>query len=231
MLARAMLNLLRYSQLIALAVLIAVVVALSYLYRGLLFDSMVEGETHANIALTKTFANALWPAHAPFVRRASSLERSTLAARAEVAALDGDLRRLASGLSVVKVKIYDLNGLTVYSTDPRQIGQSADANPGFRRARDGYPVSNLVYRERMDSWEGEIADRHILATYVPVHVHEAVPVEAVLEIYSDVTKLIDANQRSEWKVLAAVLGAMALLYAVVQFMLARYRRLLEEKER
>src|SRR5688500_12486775 len=137
MLARAMLNLLRYSQLIALAVLIAVVVALSYLYRGLLFDSMVEGETHANIALTKTFANAIWPAHASFVRRAGKLERPTLAGRAEVAALHGDLRRLASGLSVVKVKIYDLNGLTVYSTDSRQIGQSADAHAGIRPTCDG----------------------------------------------------------------------------------------------
>ena len=226
-----MFNLLRYSQLIALAVPIAVVVALTYLYRGLVFDSMVEGETHANVALTRTFANAIWPAHAAFVRRAGALERLTLAGRAEIGVLDGDLRRLASGLDIVKVKIYDLHGLTVYSTDPRQIGQSAAGNPGFLRARDGYPVSNLTYRERMDSWEGEIAQRHILATYVPVHVHEAAPVEAVLEIYSDVTRLVEANQRSEWKVLAAVLGAMALLYAVVQLMLARYRRLLEEKER
>ena len=226
-----MFNLLRYSQLIALAVPIAVVVALTYLYRGLVFDSMVEGETHANVALTRTFANAIWPAHAAFVRRAGALERPTLASRAEIGVLDGDLRRLASGLDIVKVKIYDLHGLTVYSTDPRQIGQSAAGNPGFLRARDGYPVSNLTYRERMDSWEGEIAERHILATYVPVHVHEAAPVEAVLEIYSDVTRLVEANQRSEWKVLAAVLGAMALLYAVVQLMLARYRRLLEEKER
>ena len=226
-----MFNLLRYSQLIALAVPIAVVVALTYLYRGLVFDSMVEGETHANVALTRTFANAIWPAHAAFVRRAGALERPTLASRAEIGVLDGDLRRLASGLDIVKVKIYDLHGLTVYSTDPRQIGQSAAGNPGFQRARDGYPVSNLTYRKRMDSWEGEIAERHILATYVPVHVHEAAPVEAVLEIYSDVTRLVEANQRSEWKVLAAVLGAMALLYAVVQLMLARYRRLLEEKER
>ena len=226
-----MFNLLRYSQLIALAVPIAVVVALTYLYRGLVFDSMVEGETHANVALTRTFANAIWPAHAAFVRRAGALERPTLASRAEIGVLDGDLRRLASGLDIVKVKIYDLHGLTVYSTDPRQIGQSAAGNRGFQRARDGYPVSNLTYRERMDSWEGEIAERHILATYVPVHVHEAAPVEAVLEIYSDVTRLVEANQRSEWKVLAAVLGAVALLYAVVQLMLERYRRLLEEKER
>ncbi|MGH7336255.1 MAG: putative bifunctional diguanylate cyclase/phosphodiesterase, partial [Myxococcota bacterium] len=226
-----MLNLLRYSQLLALAVLIAVVVALSLLYRGLLFDSMVESETHANVALTKTFANAIWPAHAAFVGRAASLPRATLASREEIAAIDRDLRRLSDGLSVVKVKIYDLNGLTVYSTDPRQIGEEASAKPGFRRARDGYPSSKVSYSERLDSWEGALAERHIVETYVPVHVYEAAPVEAVLEIYNDVTELVEANQRSQWKILGAVLGAMALVYAVVQLILARYQRLLHEQER
>jgi diguanylate cyclase (GGDEF)-like protein len=226
-----MLNLLRYSQLIALAVLVAVVVALSLLYRGLLFDSMVESETRASVALTKTFANAIWPSHAAFVARAGSLDRATLAGRLEVAALDRDLRRLSDGLSVVKVKIYDLNGFTVYSSDPREIGEDGSAKPGFRRARDGYPASNITYRDQVDSWEGVIAERDILETYVPVHVYDAAPVEAVLEVYSDVTELVTRTQRAQWTILAAVLGAMALVYAVMQLILARYQRLLGEKER
>ena len=226
-----MLKLLRYSQLIALAVLFAVVLALSLLYRGLLFDSLVESETHASVVLSKTFANAIWPSHARFVMRAGSLDRPTLAGREEIAALDLDLRRLSDGLSVVKVKIYDLNGLTVYSTDPRQIGQDAAKNPGFQRARDGYPVSNLTLRRKVDSWEGEISDRHILATYVPVHVYDAAPVEAVLEVYNDVTELVEATQASQWKILAAVLGAMVLIYFVLQAILSYYQRLLADKER
>src|SRR5688572_2950734 len=226
-----MLNLLRYSQLIALAVLVAVVVALSLLHRGLLFDSLVESEAHANVALTKTFANAIWPSHAAFVVRAATLERATLAGRPEVAALDRDLRRLSDGLAVVKVKIYDLNGLTVYSTDPRQIGETAANKPGYLRARDGYPSSKISYRQRLDSWEGALAERHIVETYVPVHVYDAAPVEAVLEVYNDVTELVQANQRSQWKILAAVLGAMAVIYIVVQLILGRYQRLLHEQER
>jgi diguanylate cyclase (GGDEF)-like protein len=226
-----MLNLLRYSQLLALAVITGVVVALSLMYRSLLFDSMVESETHASVALTKTFANAVWPSHAAFVLRAGSLDRATLATRPEIAALDHDLRQLSDGLPVVKVKIYDLKGLTVYSSDPGQIGQDKSPNPGYLRARDGYPASNLTFRERMDGWEGEIADRHILATYVPVHIYEAAPVEAVLEVYSDVTPLVERAERSQWTILAVVLGAMALVYGVVQVILSRYQRLLAEKER
>ncbi|HEX7221129.1 MAG TPA: EAL domain-containing protein [Burkholderiales bacterium] len=226
-----MLRLLRYSQLIALAVLFAVVLALSLLYRGLLFDSLVESETHASVALSKTFANAIWPSHARFVMSAGALDRGTLAGREEIAALDHELRRLADGLSVVKVKIYDLNGLTVYSTDPRQIGQDGSKNPGFRRARDGYAISQLTLRRKVDSWEGEISERHIIATYVPVHVYDAAPVEAVLEVYNDVTELVEGAQASQWKILAAVLGAMALIYLVLQAILGYYQRLLADKER
>ena len=225
-----MLNLLRYSQLLALAVLVAVVAALALLYRDLVSDALVEAETHASVALTKTFANAVWPAHADFVKRAASLDRRTLAERPELAALDHDLRQLASGLSVVKVKIYDLNGLTVYSTDRRQIGENKLANPGYLRARDGYPASNITYRESFDAWEGQISDRHILATYVPVHGYDAAPVEAVLEVYSDVTDLVARMHRSQWTILAAVLGAMALIYLVIQLILVRYKRLLRAQE-
>jgi diguanylate cyclase (GGDEF)-like protein len=157
--------------------------------------------------------------------------RRRVEARPEIDAIEDALRPLANGLNVVKVKIYDLNGLTVYSTDPRQIGIDAGANPGFRRARDGYPVSNLTYRRKLDSWEGEIAERHILATYVPIHVYDAAPVEGVIEVYNDVTELVENTQSSQWKILAVVLSAMALVYAVVQVILARYQRLLAEKER
>jgi diguanylate cyclase (GGDEF)-like protein len=226
-----MLNLLRYSQIIGVAVLLAVVVALSLLYRGLVFDSLVESETHANVALTKAFANALWPSHADFVRRAGSLPRSSLANRDEVQAIDRDLRQLANGLNVVKVKIYDLHGRTVFSTDPRQIGEDKSANPGFRRARDGYPASEITYRHRFDAWEGEIADRNIIGTYVPVHLHEAAPVEAVLEVYTDVTDLVERMQRDQRHIIGGVLGAMALVWLVMQLMLSHYRRRLAEEER
>jgi hypothetical protein len=146
-----MLNILRYSQLITLAVLVAVVVVLSLLYRGLVVESLVQSETDANVAFTKTFAKAIWPTHSAFVIRARTLPRETLAERPEIAAIEEALRPLASGLNVVKVKIYDLHGLTIFSTDRRQIGEDKSENPGFRRARDGYAASEITYRDRFDA--------------------------------------------------------------------------------
>ena len=226
-----MLNILRYSQLIAFAVLVAVVVALSLLNRGLVVDSLVYSETQASVGLTRVFANALWPSYAGFVRQAGALPPGELAKRAEIEALDRDLRALARGLSVVKVKVYDLNGLTVFSTDARQIGEDKSANAGFRRARDGYPASDITYRDRFDTWEGAISERNIISTYVPVHLDEATPVEAVFEVYSDVTHLVERMQASQRQIIGGVLGAMALVWLVVQLMLSHYQRRLAEEER
>jgi diguanylate cyclase (GGDEF)-like protein len=226
-----MLTVLRYSQILALGVLVVVVAALSLLYRNLVVESLVQSETDANVAFTKAFANATWPRHASFVRQARALPRETLVARGEIAAIEDELRPLANGLSVVKVKIYDLNGLTVFSTDRRQIGDDKSANPGFRRARDGYAASEITYRDRFDAWEGELSERNIIATYVPIHMHEADPVEGVFEVYRDVTELMARIEREQRRIVGGVLGAMTLVWLAVQLLLWHYRRRLAEGER
>jgi diguanylate cyclase (GGDEF)-like protein len=227
-----MLNILRYSQLIALSVLIAVVVALSFLYRNLVVESLLESETHANVAFTKAFANAIWPTYAQFVGSAGSIPRADLSSQAHIEAIENELRPLANGLNVVKVKIYDLRGLTVFSTQRSQIGEDKSANPGFRRARDGYPASEITYRDRFDSWEDDaISDRNIIATYVPIHMNEAAPVEGVFEVYRDVTELVGRMHAGQRRIMAGVLGAMVLVWLVVQMMLSQYQRRLTEEER
>src|SRR5262245_14073196 len=112
-----MLTLLRYSQTLALAGMLLLVAALSLLYRGLVFDSLLEVETRSNVALTRAFANAVWPAHASFVARAGAMSPEELRGSVHVRYLGHDLRQLARGLGVLKVKVYDAKGLTVFSTD------------------------------------------------------------------------------------------------------------------
>jgi len=221
---------LRYSSLVGLVALIAVTVALSWFYRRLAFDALVETETRAHVALTQAFANSIWPAYAGFVGRAGGIPAAELAQRGEIPRLRRDLKLLAQGLDVVKVKVYDANGLTVFSTDARQIGEDRRANPGFLGARAGAPASEITYRDRFDAWEGEIAERDIIATYVPVRASGAAPVEAVMEVYSDVTPLVRKLERTQARIVAGVIGALALLYALLLWMSGRSDVVLREQE-
>ncbi len=225
-----MLKVFRYSSFVGLVAVIVVTVALSWFYRRLAFDALVETETRSNVALTKAFANSIWPSYAAFVGQAGTLPAADLPQRDEIRQLRRDLKLLAQGLDVVKVKVYDTRGLTVFSTDARQIGQDKRANTGFRAALGGTAASEITYRDHFDAWEGEIADRNIIATYVPVRIQEAAPVEAVMEVYSDVTPLVAKLGRTQIQIVAGVIGALSLLYLLMLWMTGRSDRILREQE-
>ena len=225
-----MLKVFRYSSFVGLVAVVAVTVALSWFYRRLAFDALVETETRANVALTKAFANSIWSSYAGFVAQAGRIPAADLPQRAELQQLRRDLKLLAQGLDVVKVKVYDTEGLTVFSTDARQIGQDKRTNAGFIRALAGTPASEITFRDRFDAWEGEIADRNIIATYVPVRIREAAPVEAVMEVYSDVTPLVAKLERTQIEIVAGVIGALSLLYVLMLWMAGRSDRILREQE-
>jgi diguanylate cyclase (GGDEF)-like protein len=223
-------RLFHYSWAVGLATVLVVVIALTLFYRQLVFDSLVEEETRSNVALTKAFANSIWPRHATFIQRASTVAAGELASREEIRKLESDLRLLMQGLSVVKVKVYDAKGRTVFSTEARQIGEDKSGNGGFQQARDGIAASEIIFRDRFDAWEGVISDRNIIATYVPVRIHDGAPVEAVMEVYSDVTSLVEKMERGQWTILGGVLGGLSVVYALILWILLRYRRLLAHEE-
>jgi diguanylate cyclase (GGDEF)-like protein len=223
-------GLVRYSLMLGLFALVAAVAGLAVLYRGLAYDALIDGETRTNTALTRAFANATWPVHGEFLMHARTMAPGSLAGRAELDALGRDLRVLKTGSSVVKVKIYDTRGITVYSTDARQIGEDKAANPGVRGALAGSPASDITFRKQFDAWEGVISERNIIATYVPVRVAGDPEVQAVMELYSDVTPLIERMETGFWKILAGVLAAMGVLYAAGLWILSRYHRLLQAQE-
>ena len=224
------LRVLRFAVLLGLAALVAGAAGLTLLYRGLVFDSLLEGEEQANVGLTRTFTNAVWPAHGAFVQRARDIAPAALAGREEVRELGRALRGLAAGTRVVKVKIYDTRGMTVFSTDARQIGEDKAGNPGVQRALAGTAASGITFRQRFDAWESAISDRNIIASYVPVRQQEGAPVEAVMEIYSDVTPLVERMERSLWRILAGVLAVLVLVLLAGAWILGRYHRLLQGQE-
>ena len=223
-------KLFRYSSFVGLVAVVAVIVALSWFYRRLAFESLVESEARSNVTLTRAFANSIWPRYAGFVRYAGQIPPHELRARAEIGDLQEDLRVLAKGLDVVKVKIYNLDGLTVFSTDFRQIGEDKSGNPGFLGARVGATQSEITFRERFDAWEGVINDRNLIATYVPVHTDAAAPVEAVMEVYSDVTGLVSKMERTQSQIITGVVSALSALYLLMLWMAGRADRILRKQE-
>lgn len=175
--------------------------------------ALVAVHEAGHLTLAKVFANALWKSHfAPLVAQAQGLPATPCTAangapvaeaqaactarmRARVTALpafrtvDAPVRSLMRRTSVFKIKVYDLRGLTVYSSEPEQVGEDKAGNAGWRAAVAGRPASELVHRNQFSAFEGVVKDRDLIQSYVPVAGPDGA-VAGVLEIYSDVTPLL-----------------------------------------
>lgn len=175
--------------------------------------SLVAVHEAGHVTLAKVFANALWNSHfAPLVRQAAALPQATcprapaqalqdcvgrvrarLTTLPGFGAVDAPVRALMRGTSVFKIKVYDLRGMTVYSSEPEQVGEDKSDNAGWRAAVNGQPASELVHRNQFSAFEGVVKDRDLIQSYVPV-AGPGGAVAGVLEIYSDVTPLLQQLQ-------------------------------------
>lgn len=87
--------------------------------------SEIEG---SNQSMARVFGNVIWSNYADYVLRHAPDTAGELRLRPETRALDADLRRLTDGLNIIKIKIYRLDGLTVYSSNQEDIGKSKSNN-------------------------------------------------------------------------------------------------------
>lgn len=186
--------------------------------------NLVTAQEIANVNLTQLFANALWESDfAPLVNRVQSISLNRCRAMAEktvpgptadarqecfaelglkIRSLPGftalDRRAIAAmrNSNVFKIKVFDLRGFTVYSSDHRNIGEDKAANAGWRSAATGKAASELTHRNQFSTFEGIVEHRDLLSSYIPMRRHGSQEVVGVFEIYADVTPMLEQIKTS-----------------------------------
>ncbi len=214
--------------------MIIVATVLSVLYRRMAFDDLRAMGERQNVALTRAFANSLWPKFKPFLVSAGELNDDQLKAHGEIAKLDGATRAAMTSTSVLKVKIYDLRGRTLYSSEAKQIGENKSANGGFLSARAGRVASETTHRDSFSAFEGKVEDRDLISSYIPIRGEQPdSAVEAVFEIYQDVTPLMENIERTQKHLTIGVILLLAVLYSVLLCIVWRAGTIikLEDRER
>ena len=231
-------NLTRNFALGAAVIIIAAGAAVAELSRTLAVEQLERMAESNNSALTHTFANGVWGRFEAFIGGAHELTADQLRTHPQTAELRGAIETLMAGTPVVRIKLYDLNALTVFSTDAALIGESLeeDADEGeivrFRKAAVGGTVSELERLDEASSDKAAQEGRWVLSSYVPVRrCGNTGSVEGVAEIYTDVTDVYAYIGRGELLHIAVIGGAFLVVFVLLLAVVWRAERVIQRQHR
>lgn len=221
-------QLLRYFSITSLVAFVLIAVSLVLFYRQIAISELLVIGESKNVAITQAFSNVIWPEFEPFLTSASALSADEIRAHPETARLRQALSSQTQGLSVIKVKIYDLNGLTVFSSEEAQIGEDKSDNAGFIAALNGGVASELTHRDTFSAFEGVIENRDVIASYIPVRGANS-NIEGVFEVYDDVTPLLAVISTAQRNIAIGVTATLALLYFILYLLVRRADSLIRQQ--
>lgn len=206
------------------------IVLLSWFYYDRSINHLVTMGEKNNVALTQSFANTLWRTFASFLTKTATLDNLELKNHAQTVLLNDAVTQQMQGLSVAKVKIYDLQGRTVFSTDPSQIGQDQSQSVGFQAAIAGQVSTQLNHQDNFRSITGTIYNSKFLSSYIPIYNRDRSQVQGVFELYNDVTPLIKNAQRNQINMVLGTTAVLASLYLGLFVILKKADTIIEEQK-
>jgi len=218
----------RYFSLTSGVAVLVVTLVMSLAYRSTERNEHIELAESRNVVLARIFANSIWPEFSAYLAREAASAQDQQ--HPQTARLHDALRRMSRGLPVIKIKIYNPHGTAVYSSVQSEIGEDKSTNPAFQEARAGRTVSELTHRGSMSVSEGRIENVDVLSSYIPIDAPGG-GIEAVFELYTDVTEVLAEVQRTTLKLVAALIAIFALLYAILLMIVGHADRVLQRQYR
>jgi diguanylate cyclase (GGDEF)-like protein/PAS domain S-box-containing protein len=212
----------RYFSLTILPMLAAAAILLGVLYW---FDQQEEhvGLMEAeNDRVTRVLANMVMEQFPNFLR--------TPPGQGDMQPVDKLLRGISADVpGLLKIKLYSAAGVTLYSPVPREIGISKNDTPDLlKAARSGRPASRMQFRETFSGFDGELTDRYVVATYIPVRGADGA-LAGVAETYRDATDSVARTRQTIMFGELVIAAIFAIIYMTSLFFIRRIERKINEQ--
>jgi signal transduction histidine kinase len=222
-----MFRLVRFFLLTSTTIIVVFVAMIIVHWRNEVERLVTSAEVH-NTQLAQSFANNIWPRFSAYVMSVSLATKEDFETRPETQAIGDAVKAATAGLPVLKIKIYTLEGLTAYSSESADIGEGKNNNPRFfAAARSGNPASKLSHWETFVALEETVYDRDLVESYLPVR-RNGGPIEAVFELYTDVTPVLDNIRRTNINLTIGFAAFVALIYGVLLPIVQRSEKALKK---
>ncbi|MCV2348222.1 putative bifunctional diguanylate cyclase/phosphodiesterase [Paucibacter sp. Y2R2-4] len=218
----------RYFSWVSLALIALSALALGYFAHSLTLKVLSHMAERRNEAMTAVFTNVLGQDFAPIMAPGLQLSADQLRELAQSHGLHAKTAALMQGSEIVKVKLYNPQGLTLYSSDAKQIGERKDGNPGIQSALAGQAQSVLTHRDKFDAFEGQRADIDLLGSYLPFKRNGEII--GVIELYQDVSGFVKRRDALLRSLVLTGLATLLLLYALQLLLVRRAQGIIHGQE-
>ncbi len=223
-------RLVRYFSIASAVAILVVTLGLTWLYGWKAQDALLAHGEQKNAAQLRLILN-----HLTDVDRLTLLDLTgrSVAPTADdpaVTRMSALTVRSVAGTSIIKFKLYSRAGLTVFSTEAKQIGEDRATYPGFVTALGGRAASSMSHRDAFVAIGGTLRDVDVIGSYLPVPDDKGRIIGAV-EVYDNVTPLATAIRAARWQVMGATAAMLSLLYFALLFIVDHADSILRDNER
>jgi signal transduction histidine kinase len=221
-------KLINYFAFYSLVGFIVTIGVLGYFYRqNALIDLIYMGE-QKNVTLSQSLNNSLQYIITPYLRISQGLNTKQLQELPSKEVLNAAISKQVKNLEIVKIKIYNSQGITIFSTDYSQIGQDKSQSSGITNALARKITTELGHRDTFQAINEQINNRELLSTYIPIYQpNSKTKVIGAFEIYSDVTFLIERIHDTVTRVIIIVTLLLFLLYLILLFVIKKANNFIE----
>jgi len=130
--------------------------------------------------------------------------------------LSRNFQELTEGLSVVKIDLFDLNGMTVWSSDPKTIGVTRLESPLLREAVSGEYVSKQEINHEVVNLDGVDQRIDVVKTFLPLRETHEGKIIGVMGIHRDITHDVQPQIiTAKSTILRATAGTMGGLFLIL----------------
>lgn len=224
-----MVSLLRFFSITSFISILIATALLALFCRQLVIPQTIQLSEVTSQQLAKTLLTSIRPELDYYLASLETVDSRGPVAQALSARLSDLFKDVMREAAIVRVKLYNRQGIVVFSTDRSQIGDNQAKNAGVILAASGGVASGLTYRDTVNRFEGATERDDLMETYVPVRASSTGAIHGVFEIYTDMNRLVSHNQRTVFTILVGVGLILLCHFAVLIFALRRASYIMESE--
>ena len=181
-----------------------------------------------NIILAGFLANLLEPQINKYLS-APTFDENYLKQADQREQIDKLLKKFSASHAILKVKIFNLDGITLYSTKEEEIGVKKINNQAIVDAAESAKKTSLmVLKGSFQTLSGELLNRDIVETYIPIKSGEN-DVIAIFELYSDVTELVKQSYSGLYRDFGLLVAGYLALFVFVYLLVSRADKIIKQQ--